>query len=59
MPGSPTPRIVSSERLTTGIVVHFEGGESVFYPAPFLYQYRAVHPNELLVPELDSSETED
>ena len=34
------PCIVFSERLSTGIVVHFEDGVSVYFPAAFLYEQR-------------------
>jgi len=40
-----TPRIAFSEWLPTGIVVHFERGESVLYPAQFLYEQRETPPN--------------
>jgi hypothetical protein len=43
---SPSP-IVFSEWLPTGIMVHFEGGVSVFFPAQFLYEQREVRPNQI------------
>jgi hypothetical protein len=42
----PSP-IVFSEWLPTGIMVHFEGGVSVFFPAQFLYEQREVRPNQI------------
>ena len=39
--------IVFSEWLSTGIMVHFEGGVSVFFPAQFLYEQREVQPNQI------------
>ena len=42
----PSP-IVFSEWLPTGIIVHFEGGVSVFFPAQFLYEQREVQPNQI------------
>lgn len=40
MSESNYPRIVFSERLSTGIVVHFEKDVSVFFSARFLYEQR-------------------
>jgi hypothetical protein len=42
----PTP-IVFSEWLPTGVMVHFEGNVSVFFPAQFLYEQRKVSPNRI------------
>jgi hypothetical protein len=39
--------IVFSEWLSTGIMVHFEGGLSVFFTAQFLYEQREVEPNQV------------
>ena len=39
--------IVFSEWLPTGVMVHFEGGLSVFFPASFLYGQRETEPNQL------------
>jgi hypothetical protein len=39
--------IVFSEWLPTGVMVHFEGGVSVFFPARFLYEQRDVQPNQM------------
>jgi hypothetical protein len=39
--------IVFSEWLPTGIMVHFEGGVSVFFPARFLYEQREIQPNKM------------
>jgi hypothetical protein len=39
--------IVFSEWLSTGIVVHFKGGVSVFFPAQYLYDQREVQPNQI------------
>ena len=38
--------IVFSEWLSTGVMVHFEGGVSVFFPAQYLYDQRDVPPNQ-------------
>jgi hypothetical protein len=45
MSESRFPRIVFSERLSTGIVVHFETGVPVFFPSQFLYEQRAAQPD--------------
>lgn len=42
----PSP-IVFSEWLPTGVMVHFEGNVSVFFPAQFLYEQRKVPPNRI------------
>jgi hypothetical protein len=42
----PSP-IVFSEWLPTGVMVHFEGGVSVFFSAKFLYEQREVQPNQV------------
>lgn len=39
--------IVFSEWLPTGVMVHFEGGVSVFFSAQFLYEQRLVQPNQM------------
>jgi hypothetical protein len=39
--------IVFSEWLPTGVMVHFEGGVSVFFSARFLYEQRLVQPNQM------------
>jgi hypothetical protein len=39
--------IVFSEWLPTGVMVHFEGGVSVFFPTRFLYEQRDVQPNQM------------
>lgn len=39
--------IVFSEWLPTGVMVHFQGGVSVFYPAEFLYDQRKTQPNRI------------
>jgi hypothetical protein len=39
--------IVFSEWLPTGVMVHFEGGVSVFFSAQFLYEQRGVQPNQM------------
>lgn len=39
--------IVFSEWLPTGVMVHFEGGVSVFFSAEFLYEQRRVQPNQM------------
>jgi hypothetical protein len=39
--------IVFSEWLPTGVMVHFEGNVSVFFPAQFLYEQRKVPPNRI------------
>jgi hypothetical protein len=47
MSESSSPHIVFSERLSTGIVVHFERGVSVFYSAEFLYEQRTAQSNRI------------
>jgi hypothetical protein len=42
---NPGPRIIFSEWLPTGIVVHFEGGVSIFFLARTLYEQREAQPN--------------
>jgi hypothetical protein len=37
--------IVFSEWLPAGVMVHFEGGVSVFFSAQFLYEQRGTQPN--------------
>jgi hypothetical protein len=37
---SDNPRIVFSERLPDGIMVHFGDGLSVFFPVEFLLEHR-------------------
>jgi hypothetical protein len=39
--------IVFSEWFSTGVMVHFEGGLSVFFPASFLYEQRQIQPNQM------------
>jgi hypothetical protein len=39
--------IVFSEWLPTGVMVHFEGGVSVFFSAQFLYEQREIQPNQM------------
>jgi hypothetical protein len=39
--------IVFSEWFPTGVMVHFEGGISVFFPAGFLYGQRELPPNQM------------
>jgi hypothetical protein len=45
------PRVVFSERLSDGIMVHFEEefdkGISVFFPARFLYEQRDAESNRI------------
>jgi len=41
--------IVFSEWLSTGVMVHFEGGVSVFFSARFLYEQRDILPNQLFL----------
>ena len=48
MADSAGPRILFAEWLPIGIVVHFAGGESVFYSAEFLHQHRQSPGNKLL-----------
>jgi ActR/RegA family two-component response regulator len=42
-----SPLIVFSERLSTGIMVHFENAVSVFFPAAFLYDQRDAELNRV------------
>jgi hypothetical protein len=44
---SSVSSIVFSEWLPTGVMVHFEGGLSVFFSAQFLYEQRQVQPNQM------------
>jgi hypothetical protein len=53
MSESNNPRIVFSERLATGIVVHFEDHVSVYFPAQFLYE------QPLAQPDIDFSEDDE
>lgn len=39
--------IVFSEWLSSGVMVHFKGGVSVFFPAQYLYNLREVQPNQI------------
>ena len=39
--------IVFSEWFPTGVMVHFEGGLSVFFPASFLFEQREIQPNQM------------
>jgi hypothetical protein len=41
--------IVFSEWLPTGVMVHFQGGVSVFFSAGFLYEQRQVQPNQMFL----------
>ena len=43
--------IVFSEWLPTGVMVHFKGNISVFFPAQFLYEQRDVQPNRIMQTE--------
>jgi hypothetical protein len=49
----PLPRILFSERLSTGIVVHFEEGVSVFFSGQFLYEHRAAESNRIFCEDED------
>jgi hypothetical protein len=53
MSDSNHPRIAFSERLSIGIVVHFEDGTSVLFSAPFLYEHRNAPPNRVLLTKRD------
>lgn len=54
MSDSNHPRIAFSERLSTGIVVHFEDGISILFTAQFLYEQRYAPPNRVLLTNQDS-----
>jgi len=41
------PKIVNAETLSTGVMVHFEGAESVFFSAHFLYEQRNAPGNKI------------
>jgi hypothetical protein len=41
--------IVFSEWLPTGVMVHFEGGVSVFFSAQFLYEQRGTQSNRIFL----------
>ena len=43
------PRIVFAERLSSGVVVHFEKSVSVFFPAQFLYEHRGAQSIRILL----------
>ncbi len=43
--------IVFSEWLPTGVMVHFQGGLSVFFPVEFLYEQRTAPPNRVFQAE--------
>jgi hypothetical protein len=45
--------IVFSEWLSTGVIVHFKGGVSVFFPAQFLYDQRELRPNQIFQSETE------
>jgi hypothetical protein len=47
MSESGCPRIVFSERLSTGIVVHFENDVCVYFPSAFLYEQRNDRANSI------------
>jgi hypothetical protein len=49
MSDSNQPRIAFSERLSIGIVVHFEDGTSVLFSAQFLYENRDAPPDRVLI----------
>jgi hypothetical protein len=57
MNDSSHPRIISSEWLATGVMVHFEKSVSVFYPAEFLFEEREHKPNRIFWPGEELSET--
>jgi hypothetical protein len=57
MNDSSHPRIVSSEWLPSGVMVHFEKSVSVFYPAEFLYDQRERNPNRIFRPGEEPSES--
>jgi hypothetical protein len=56
MNDSSHPRIVSSEWLPSGVMVHFEKSVSVFYPAESLYDQRERKPNRIYQPGEEASE---
>jgi hypothetical protein len=54
MSASRNPRIVFSERLTDGIMVHFADGVSVFFPVEFLLEHRESSATRVFRDELPS-----
>jgi hypothetical protein len=54
---SGTPTIMFSEWLPSGVMVHFQSGECVFYPAEMLYQQRGAAKGGSL-PDGDASKME-
>jgi hypothetical protein len=59
MSESKHPRIVFSERLSTGIVVHFENDMCVFFAAEFLYDQRNDESNIVFPENVDGHEDVD
>lgn len=55
MAQSDQSRILFSERLSTGIMVHFADGDSVLFLAEFLYDQRLLPPNKLFRADEPSS----
>ena len=47
------PRIRFSEWLPDGVIVHFEGLDSVFFAASFLYEQREQAPNHVFSNPVD------
>jgi len=54
MTDTTTPHITFAEWLPTGVVVHFDGGFTVFYPAVFLFENRQSGTTTILEPAPDS-----
>jgi hypothetical protein len=52
MSESNNPRIVFSERLSAGIVVHFDDHVSVYFPSEFLYEQRQAQPNTVFIQDI-------
>ena len=55
MAQSDQSRILFSERLSTGIMVHFADGDSVLFREEFLYDQRLLPPNKLFRADEQSS----
>jgi hypothetical protein len=52
MSASGNPRVVFSERLPDGIMVHFADGLSVFFPIEFLLEHRESYATRVFRDEL-------
>ena len=46
-----SPSVAFSEWLPSGVMIHFEGGESVFFPVQFLFEHRCDQPSVSILDE--------